>query len=154
MPETVSSTPSSDNGVAHDQQKESIDQVRDLLFGSQLRTVDARIQNLDERLKQEAATIRAELTALGAQLRESLESLNRQHRTFETAAGQADAELRDSLMKHSAALSSTLDKTSDRISQELDRIHNKLKSDKLDVAALVAGLTDLAGRLSDSVEKK
>jgi phage-related tail protein len=154
MPDVAVQKASSDNGLAHDGSKESIDQVRDLLFGSQLRTVDARIQNLDERLKQEAATIRSEVTALGTQLRQSLESLNRQHQTFEAAAGQADAELRDHLMKQSASLSANLDKTAERISAELDRISNKLKTDKLDVAALVAGLTDLAARLGDKGQKQ
>ena len=156
MPDVAVPKASADNGAAavHDGSRESIDQVRDLLFGSQLRTVDARIQNLDERLKQEAATIRSELNALGSQLRESLESLNRQHQTFEAAAGQADAELRDHLVKQGSALSSNLDKTAERISAELDRISNKLKTDKLDVAALVAGLTDLAARLGDKGQKQ
>lgn len=156
MPDVAVPVPkaSAENGAAHDGSRESIDQVRDLLFGSQLRTVDARIQNLDERLKQEASTIRSELTALGNQLRESLESLNRQHQTFEAAAGQADAELRDHLLKQSAALSGNLDRTAEKISAELDRISTKLKTDKLDVAALVAGLTDLAGRLGDKGQKQ
>ncbi|HEX6573985.1 MAG TPA: hypothetical protein VF042_03360 [Gemmatimonadaceae bacterium] len=39
---------------------ESIDQVRDLLFGSQMRMVDARIQSLDERLSHETSAMRAE----------------------------------------------------------------------------------------------
>lgn len=154
MPEIVAKPVSQENGSAHDAPRESIDQVRDLLFGSQLRTVDARIQNLDERLKQEATAIRAELTALGAQLRESLESLNRQHQTFERAAGQADAELRDHLLKQSASLTDNLEKTSQRITQELDRMHQGLRSDKIDVAALVSGLTDLASRLGDSNKKQ
>jgi F0F1-type ATP synthase membrane subunit b/b' len=144
----------SDNGAPHDAPAESIDQVRDLLFGSQLRTVNARIQNLDERLRQEAAAIRTELQALGAQIRDSLDSMSRQHQNFEAAAGQADAELRDHLMKQGAALTSNLESASQRIGTELDRIHKGLRTDKLDVQALVAGLTDLAARLGDSSQKQ
>lgn len=171
------------NGSPSEAGRESIDQVRDLLFGSQMRMVDARIQSLDERLNQEASSLRAdfdrritdldgtirnelvqhagrldserakrveELKALGAELRDLLKSLDDRHRTFAQAAGQADAELRDHLMTQDAKFTADLTKTGERISTELDRITNGLRADKLDVAALVAGLTDLAGRLSGS----
>jgi len=153
MAETAAQSTDGANGAAHDT-PESIDQVRDLLFGSQLRTVNARIQNLDERLRQEAAAIRTELQALGAQIRDSLDSMNRQHQNFEAASGQADAELRDHLMKQGAALTSNLEAAAQRINTELDRIHKGLRTDKLDVQALVAGLTDLAARIGDSNKKQ
>ncbi len=159
---------------------ESIDQVRDLLFGGQMRMVDARIQSLDERLAHETSAMRADferqitdlddamkkelarhgerlvaertkrvddLKALSAELRDSLRSLEKRHHTLEEAAGQADAELRDHLMKQGASFASELARTSQKLASDLDRITNQLQSDKLDSAALVAGLTDLAGRL-------
>jgi hypothetical protein len=49
------------NGIQEPTSAESIDQVRDLLFGAQLRSVDARIQSLEERMRAEAAAIRAEM---------------------------------------------------------------------------------------------
>jgi hypothetical protein len=49
------------NGVQDKSSSESIDQVRDLLFGAQMRTVDARIQALEERMLKEVATLRAEM---------------------------------------------------------------------------------------------
>ena len=179
MADTAQQTPSA-NGSASEPARESIDQVRDLLFGSQMRMVDARIQSLDDRLNQETSSLRAdfdrrltdldgtirnelvqhanrldserakrveELKALGTELRELLKSLDDRHRTFAQAAGQADAELRDHLMSQSATFTAELAKTGERLSAELDRITNGLRADKLDVAALVAGLTDLAGRL-------
>src|SRR5215218_8882492 len=159
---------------------EGIDQVRDLLFGGQMRMVDARIQSLDERLAHETGAMRADferqitdlddamkkelarhgerlvaertkrvddLKALSAELRDSLRSLEKRHQTLEEAAGQADAELRDHLMKQGASFSSDLARTGDKLASDLDRITNQLQADKLDSAALVAGLTDLAGRL-------
>ena len=183
MAETAPNKTSPANGSANETPQESIDQVRDLLFGSQMRMVDARIQNLDERFRQDTSSLRAdfdrrlndldnaikheltqhanrldaertkrgeELKALGNELRESLKTLERHHQTFEQAAGQADAELRDHLLKQSASFTSDLSKTSERLSSELDRISTALRSDKLDVAALVSGLTDLAGRLGGS----
>ncbi|MDP9178162.1 MAG: hypothetical protein M3O61_10835 [Gemmatimonadota bacterium] len=149
---------------------ESIEQVRDLLFGGQMRMVDARIQSLDERLAHETSALRSEferqlgdldgsikkelarhaerlasertkrvedLKSLNSELRESLKVLERRHQSLEETAGLADAELRDHLVKNAATFSS-----------ELQRITTALQNEKLDSAALAAGLTELAGKLS------
>ena len=63
-------------------------------------------------------------------------------------AGLADAELRDHLVKNAAAFSSELARTSERITSELQRITTQLQSEKLDSAAIAAGLTDLAAKLT------
>jgi hypothetical protein len=169
-----------DNGATSHPPPESIDQVRDLLFGGQMRMVDARIQSLDERLAHETTAMRADferqvteldsaikkelarhserlvaertktvddLKALSAELRDSLRSLEKRHTTLEEAAGIADAELRDHLLKQGASFSNDLARTSDRLSSELNRITTQLQADKLDSSALAAGLTELAGKL-------
>lgn len=173
-----------DNGATSHPPPESIDQVRDLLFGGQMRMVDARIQSLDERLAHETTAMRADferqvteldsaikkelarhserlvaertktvddLKALSAELRDSLRSLEKRHTTLEEAAGLADAELRDHLLKQGASFSNDLARTSDRLSSELNRITTQLQADKLDSSALAAGLTELAGKLGGSV---
>ena len=70
------------NGVQDKSPADSIDQVRDLLFGAQMRAVDARLQNLDERMRQEAAAIRAEMrdsvTALDTRISTELSRLTSQ----------------------------------------------------------------------------
>ena len=170
------------NGAASAPAPESIDQVRDLLFGSQMRMVDARIQSLDERFAHETSAMRADferqiteldnaikkelarhterlnaertkrvddLKALSAELRDSLRSLEKRHHTLEEAAGQADAELRDHLLKQGAALSSDIARTAEKLGSDLDRITTQLQSDKLDSALLASGLTELAGRLAN-----
>ena len=168
------------NGAAPSPAPDSIDQVRDLLFGGQMRMVDARIQGLDERLAEITTAMRndferqiaavegafnrelavhadrlaaegtkrnEDLKALGAEVRESFKNLEKRHQSLAETAGLADAELRDHLMKQGSAFTSELSRTSDRLAAELDRISNTLKSEKLDSAALISGLTDLAGRL-------
>ena len=172
-----------DNGVAAQPAPESIDQVRDLLFGGQMRMVEARIQNLDERLSHETNAMRAEferqvteldnairkelarqterlvsektkrvedMKALGAELKDSLKSLEKRHTNLEEAAGLADAELRDHLMRQSAALTSDINRTSERITSELNRITTQLQSDKLDASLISQGLTELASKLVPS----
>lgn len=51
----------SNNGPAPET-PESLDQVRDILFGGQMRMVDSRLQGLEARLQQEQAALRAEFT--------------------------------------------------------------------------------------------
>lgn len=170
------------NGAAKGQAPapESIDQVRDLLFGGQMRMVDSRLQNLDERMARETSAMRTEfdrqiaeldssikkefarhaerlaaertkraedLKALGLELKESLKSLEKRHLSLEEAAGIADAELRDHLMKQGAAFTNELSRTSDRLSTELDRIATSLKNEKTDSALLISGLTELAAKI-------
>ncbi len=169
------------NGTSADPTPESIDQVRDLLFGGQMRMVDSRIQSLDERLLHETSALRTEferqigdldgsikkelarhaerlasertkrvedLKALNAELREALKALERRHQSLEETAGLADAELRDHLVKNAASFSTEMARTSERITSELQRITTQLQSEKLDSAAIAAGLTDLAAKLT------
>ena len=89
-----------------------------------------------------------DLKALSAELRDSLRSLEKRHTTLEEAAGLADADLRDHLIKQGATFNSELTRTSERLSTELDRITSQLQADKLDASALVSGLTELAGRIA------
>lgn len=172
-----------ENGAAQVPAPESIDQVRDLLFGGQMRMVDARLQSLDERMAHETSAMRAEfdrqiteldgsikrelarvaerlaaertkrgedLKALSAELREAFRSLEKRHQNLEETAGLADAELRDHMMKQGSAFTGELTRTSERLSTELDRIATELRSDKLDAAAIITGLVDLAGKLGAS----
>ena len=180
MARNISQKTKGSNGSPADSSPESIDQVRDLLFGGQMRMVDARIQGLDDRLLHATAALRGDfdrqiseldnsikkelarhaerlasertkrtedLKALGAELKESLKILERRHQHLEEAAGLADAELRDHLMKQGAALTAELNRASERISAELDRVGSELKTEKLDASALIAGLGELATKL-------
>lgn len=175
----------SPNGPAPDSSPapESLDQVRDILFGGQMRMVDARLQGLESRMQQEQASIRAEFTrelanldealkrgiaqlndqlagerskraddlkALSTDMRDLVKSLERRHQALEEAASQADAELRDHLVKQSVTQSADLARTADRITSQLDQVSHKLQEEKLDTTALANGLTDFLGRLTSN----
>ena len=169
------------NAPAPSEQPESLDQVRDILFGGQMRMVDARLRSLEERIVLEQTTLRNDLSrriteleeaskkefaahadrlsterakraddlkALSTELKESLKNLERRHVKFEEATSLADAEVRDQLMKHSAAFSAELARTSDRLSTELDRAASSLRADKVDTTTLAATLTEMATKLA------
>ena len=169
------------NAAAAAEQPESLDQVRDILFGGQMRMVDARLRSLEERIVLEQTTLRNDLSrkiaeleeaskkefaahadrlsterakraddlkALSVELKESLKNLERRHVKFEEATSLADSEVRDQLMKHSAAFSAELSRTSDRLTTELDRAASSLRADKVDTTTLAATLTEMATRLT------
>lgn len=178
--------PKSGNGTPNGpapapEQPESLDQVRDILFGGQMRMVDARLHSLEERIVLEQATLRNDLgrriaeleeaskkefaahaerlsaernkraddlKALSGEMKEALKNLERRHVKFEEATALADAEVRDQLMKHSAAFSAELSRTSDRLTSELDRAASALRADKVDATTLAATLTDMAAKVT------
>jgi hypothetical protein len=83
-------------------------------------------------------------------MKELVKNLERRHQSLEEAASQADAELRDHLVRQSAAQSADLARTADRLTQQFDVVATKLQSEKLDTSALASGLTDLVSRLTGS----
>ena len=58
--ERTADIPLAAEGPAPDTPPESLDQVRDILFGGQMRMVDARLRGLEARMQEEHATMRAE----------------------------------------------------------------------------------------------
>jgi chromosome segregation ATPase len=184
MAKNTAPRPKSGNGTGSDaavEQPESLDQVRDILFGGQMRMVDTRLRGLEDRLVQEQTTLRNDLSrkiaeldeaskrefaaqaerlsaerakraddlkALSVELKEALKSLERRHLKFEEATAQADAEVRDQLMKQSAAFSAELSHTAERLTSELDRAASSLRADKVDTTTLAGTLTEMAARLT------
>jgi hypothetical protein len=67
---------------------------------------------------------------------------------FEEATSLADAEVRDQLMRHSAAFSAELSRTAERLTTELDRAASSLRADKVDTTTLAATLNEMATKLT------
>jgi hypothetical protein len=162
---------------------ESLDQVRDILFGGQMKMVDARLHALETRLQQEHVAMRAEFTrevsdldaslkhgitqinerlaeerakrvdglkSLSADLKELVKNLEQRHQSLEEAASQADADLRDQLLRQSAAHASELTRTAERLTRQLEDATATLGAEKLDTSRLASGLTELLNRLTTS----
>ncbi|MGH7625363.1 MAG: hypothetical protein ACREOJ_08595 [Gemmatimonadaceae bacterium] len=126
--------PQEPNGTAPSAAVESIDQVRDLLFGSQMRAVDTRLQTLGDRLEHESAALRA---------------------AFEHKLSELDEAFRKELARQAdraAAERARRIEELEALNAELGRITAALQAEKLDASALVAGLTELAGRLGGSAQ--
>ena len=184
MAKNAAPRPKTANGAAPapvDEQPESLDQVRDILFGGQMRMVDARLRGLEERIALEQTNLRNDLSrqlaeleeaskrefaahaerlsaertkraddlrALTAEFKEAFKNLERRHLKFEEATAQADAEVRDQLVKQSTAFSTELTRTAERLTSELDRAASALRADKVDITSLAGTLTEMATRLT------
>jgi seryl-tRNA synthetase len=184
MAKDAAPPPNPGNGAPSDvaaERPESLDQVRDILFGGQMRMVDTRLRGLEERISLEHTALRNDLSrkiaeledaskkefaaqaerlsnerakraddlsALSTELKEALKSLERRHLQFEEATSDADAEVRDQIMKHSVAFSAELTRTADRLTSQLERAAAALRADKVDTATLAGTLTEMAARLT------
>jgi phage shock protein A len=83
-------------------------------------------------------------------MKELVRHLEKRHQALEEAASQADAELRDHLVRQATTQSADLARTAERLSQQLDAVATKLQAEKLDTAALTSGLTDFVSRLTSN----
>ena len=117
---------------------ESLDQVRDILFGGQMRTVETRLKGAEERLSLEQESMRAEFTKRVA----DLDALSKRETQalHERIAAESDA--------RTAALKALVADVRD-----LTKAVEELQHTKIDRATLAALLTDIATRLGDSPPK-
>ena len=87
--------------AAGEETAESLDRVRDILFGAQMRTVDRRLAQIEERLLREFATARAELekqvAALDTAAKRALAGLDEKLKAEQAKRGEEDKALRGEL---------------------------------------------------------
>ena len=149
---------------------ESLDKVRDILFGGQMRAVESRLQGIEERLRQENEALRAEfarqIESLDAFIRSEIQILNERlaterHKRAEEIKSLS-AELKEAIRalekRHlrleetanlaDAALRDQLLMMGERLASELGRSHQALDVAKTDRTVLAGLLTDMAARLS------
>ena len=96
---------SGEAGGNRDAGPESLDKVRDILFGSQMRMVESRFHNLEERLLQEQRSLRADFgrqlgeltTALRHELEQAEQRLAAERAKRQEELQAINAELRDAL---------------------------------------------------------
>jgi DNA anti-recombination protein RmuC len=155
----------------NDSAPESLDKVRDILFGGQMRAVESRLQGLEERLMREQASMRADfanqLAELDASARHEAEVLGerivaeRTKRTDELKA--LSAELKETLRalekRHvkleelsgmaDAEIRDQIMQQSRAITAEIERLSQRVSSDlNREVTALRTDKTDVSAIVS------
>jgi predicted nucleic acid-binding Zn-ribbon protein len=165
----------------NDSAPESLDKVRDILFGGQMRAVESRLQGLEERILREQGAMRSDLVkqieeldasakrdaeklnerivaertkrtedlkSLSSELKEVLRSLEKRHVKLEELSCLADAEIRDHILQQSRAISTEIERLSQRVTADLNREVASLRNDKTDVSAIVSVFSDMATKLA------
>ena len=143
----------------------SLEQVRDILFGSQMRDVDRRFARLEERVAKDARdlkdAIKDRLDAFELYVKRETESLANQARSEQGERADADArlgrELADaaqSFERRAAALDELLSKSQREVRQHLLDQHQRLSEDirqKIDevLAALAREARELRNDKTD-----
>lgn len=133
----------------------SVDKIRDILFGVQMRDYDRRFAGVEERLSRELATLRDETAqrfeALQNSLREGLDALhnrlNGEQQTRGDSLQSLGNDLRRQLSEQGHQISSELVRRFDELSASLERQAGSLRHEKTDRATLAALLTEMAQRL-------
>jgi len=159
---TNSSTAANQQDNGTEPAPESLDKVRDILFGGQMRAVEERLQGLESRLLQSQESLRTEFTkqlsAIEATVQREVQALTerlgeeRVARTEElTTLGQttglADAELREAVLHQGQALSADIARLSERLSADLANSVLELRTEKASLTALATLFSDMASRL-------
>lgn len=142
-------------GAAGEETAESLDRVRDILFGAQMRTVDRRLAQIEERLLREFATARAELekqvAALDTAAKRALAGLDEKLKAEQAKRGEEDKELRGELKDLGKQSGADLRRVADQLSSDLKQAVLELRTEKTDTASLVELLTEMAQRLSSDL---
>jgi predicted nucleic acid-binding Zn-ribbon protein len=182
MTNSTIADPRQDNGPSTPEPPpESLDKVRDILFGGQMRAVETRLQGLESRLREAQESLKAEFTkqldtldgtlqkevqalaerlgaerakrteelkALAAELKEALRNLEKRHLKLEETSGTADADLREGILEHSKAVSAEISRLAERLTGELTRSVQELKTEKASLSSLASLFSDMASRLN------
>jgi hypothetical protein len=162
-----------------DAQPENLDKVRDILFGSQMRAVDSRLQGLEERLREEHealrtdfarqvesldAFIRSEVNTVTERLAtesrkraEDLKSLAAEIKEAIRALERRHVKLEEAATMADAALRDQLLAQSTTAANELaklgERLGAELKRSHTELASAKTDRTALASLLTDMAER-
>lgn len=132
----------------------NVDQIRDILFGGQMRDYERRFQELNERIEADLASLRQDqerrFNQLDKRLDEQLERLSKALRqeVSDRTASQDDLESR--LGQSARSQRSEINTAIDALGQELSAGEERLRSA---LAELDAALKDQAGRLNQSLTR-
>jgi len=152
----------------------SIDKVRDILFGNQVREFERRFARLEERIIKETIDLKEdvknrvealelytkrEMESLMDRLRaehdervESDASLGRRITTLDEQTAKSQRELRQQILEQHQRLSDDIRKKMDEVLAALAHEAQTLRSDKADRATLAALLTEMAMRLTNDFQ--
>ncbi|MDH3290500.1 MAG: hypothetical protein OEO20_08175 [Gemmatimonadota bacterium] len=160
---------------------ESLDRVRDILFGGHMRAVESRIARIEERLHRERAALRTDLDkqtrSLEASVQKELQALAETLKTERAKRADDLKSLTHDVTRGLKNVDKRLGKLDEAtsaadadlrgqllghtqsvaaevaaLSARLDRVVQELRAEKADLASLVGLFSDMAVRLSEDLQ--
>ena len=129
----------------------NIDQLRDIIFGGQMREYEKRFARMEERLAKEVADLREEVRQRCATLeryaRDELQSATERITASSELASKQHRELRAQLLEQTQTLTDDTQRRAAELRAVMDRDTAQLRDEKADRTALSDLLLELALRL-------
>lgn len=129
----------------------NIDQLRDIIFGGQMREYEKRFARMEERLAKEIADLREEVRQRSATLeryaRDELQSVTERITATNELLSKQQRELRAQLLEQTQTLTDETQRRSAELRSVIDRETARLRDEKADRTALSDLLLELALRL-------
>jgi hypothetical protein len=139
-------TPVSDGGAGS-----NIDQLRDIIFGGQMREYEKRFARMEERLVKEISELREEVRQRCATLeryaRDELQSVTERLAATNEMASKQHRELRGQLLEQTQSLTEEAHRRAIELRSVIDDEAARLRDEKADRTALSDLLVELALRL-------
>jgi exonuclease VII large subunit len=134
----------------------SVEKIRDILFGVQMRDYDQRFAGLEERLSRDVNALREETNrrfdALQAFMRQELDALNHrlsdEHNGRQESVNTLGANLGNQLSQQGQHLTEEIVRRFEELSASLERQAKSLRHDKADRSTVASLLNEMAQRLA------
>jgi hypothetical protein len=133
----------------------NIDQLRDIIFGGQMREYEKRFVRMEERLAKEITEMREEVrqrcAALERYARDELESVNNQIRTEQQSRGGEERRLNHAITE----MAKTADERLTALTEQVSKQHRELRAQLLDqTQTLTDDAQRRAGELLSTIERE
>ena len=125
----------------------NIDQIRDIIFGAQLRDYDNRLDKVETDaalLKQEAREQNDQLRlSVETEVRAAIEMFDKRLRSVQANAQEECSELRQQIDRLNKKFTNTIQSLDESVDRQFDSMHNELAATKTKLQTDVGALRDL-----------
>jgi DNA anti-recombination protein RmuC len=130
----------------------NLEQIRDILFGNQMRAIETQLSRMEERLRQEMDVLRQDIeksiASQDTRMKDDLGAVAKRLDALDDSASSSLGSLRQQIQETTKGLREEMLAKTLAVSQEVSRESGELREQKADRADLATLFTDLAARLS------
>ncbi len=143
-----------ENKVLENPETESMDKIREILFGNQIRDFDLKFNRLEEQVNKQLNDLQKDsslrFTTLENFVKSEMQSLNQRIDTIVQQNQSAHSELRQLVLDQAKQIADQLSQQRQQEEAMIENFRAELESKKVDRSALSTLLTELALQISNS----